>query len=197
MHKKAMDCAKKVLEEFAQIQDPTKEQAELFASVMCGYKDFVETEYKVDIIDAMKKAQQKQEIMAEMSNDRMGYTDDHMGKRYQGRVPMWEDNYVRAYIRDPDAFENNMRMGYRMGYTRERMDENQSEYGRAYDQFRRARRNYTENHTPESMSEMEHAASQLFDDLEMMAMDSVREMDPGKRQQLKNRMQQLAQKMPG
>lgn len=126
MHKKALECAKKTLEEFCALGDPTCEQAELFKMVMCGLSEFVNTEYKATIIDEMKEAKEEEELMSKMGmSERMGYNRRRYANgRYApkgvGRMGYYpdmemEDDYMAEYLDNPMAFIANMRAGYNNG----------------------------------------------------------------------------------
>lgn len=144
------------------------------------------------IVAAMEDAEEEEEMMAKMGG-RMGY--DHYrypssgrfaptgsGKRY-GYVPPYmmdmHDGLDRGWFEKDFDPKVDYRMGYptdgdtsrgsrgvRMGYTPEA---GMSKYGRSYEQFRDARRHYTETHSSEDEARMsEHAKEHMKDTVESL-----------------------------
>lgn len=173
MHKKALECMKKTMEEFCMISDPTCEQAELFKMVMCGYGEFINGEYKANIIDEMKEAKEEEKLMGKMGmSDRIGYIRSPRVMGYNPYLGMDEDGYMGEYIKNPSEFKRNMRMGYiPSGRTVDeygRMNGNAGDgtgawtngsgRGDTYYDYRKSRRNYTETHSAEDKRKMEEHA---------------------------------------
>lgn len=217
MHKKALDCAKRTLEEFCLIPDPTCEQAELFKYVMCGYSEYINAEYKAKIIDAMNESEEEEKLMAKMGEN-MGYNNRRYASgrfapagrgHVSGYMPYLdtEDDIMQGYLHDPN-FTANMRYGYtepRMGgpavppiYGYDGMDNNHgmsNRYGRSFANYRNARRYYTETKSPEHKKNMESNAEEVFDDIETMALDVWKDMTPEEKTKYKAKWQQIMQKM--
>lgn len=188
MHKKALECAKKTLEEFCAFSNPTCVQADFFKTVMCGLSEFVNAEYKATIIDEMKEAKEEEELMQKLGmsgeeNERMGYNRmrDSRGRYMSGNgrrgydrmMPMeQEDMYMDRYLDNPMAFKANMRMGYTDNVNGMSYRGNGSRHGENYDMYRDARRHYTETENPKDKEKMEKKAKDTYHD----ALDVFREM---------------------
>lgn len=186
MHKMALEKMKNIMNEFCAIPDPTVEQAELFKATMCGYKDFIEGEYKVNIIDEMKEAKEEEKYGYRRSRDAMGRYRGRMG--YRPYLAMDEDQYMEQYLDDPYHFKQNMNSGYRD------MNRNQSKYTKAYDDYRMHRRNYTETQSPTDHTMMKNKMSEIFEDIEDMANDIAKDMTPEERTKYHQRLTTLSQK---
>lgn len=214
MHKKALECAKKVLEEFCLIPDPTCEQASLFESMMCGYAKFIESEYKATIIDEMKEAKEEEKIMSKVDG-RMGYRNrDSMGRftgggrrGYRPYLGYDEDDYMGDYLDNPAMFKENMKFGYHGSYGENsggsqtgvngggRMGYDHGKYGKPYEEYRGYRRNYTETHDPEQKKMMSTKMSEIFNDMEDMANDMVHDMTPDEKEKYRQKLNNIVQKL--
>lgn len=177
-------------------------------------KDMVEYDYYKRIIDAMDEAEEMDELESKLYGGRMGYRGrDSMGRfvhrpgrgRSAGYHPLWhmmpemDDMYDEEY---PEMYGN-----YRMGYTGGRThDMNMgsdsmrgtgegSRYGRSYDNYRSAKRHYTETQSPEHQRQMKENISEIFDDMEDIVQDVWKDMEPAEKQKYKAKMTQLVQKM--
>lgn len=204
MHKKAMECAKKTLEEFCLLGEPTAEQACMFKEVMGGLKDFICAEKDYEIIDAMKEAEEEEELMSKMGmNERMGYnrSRNSMGRYtkrrgYRPYLGMDEDEYMGEYLDNPAEFERNMRMGYhRDGMNNGNMGQN-SRYGESYDTYRGHRKHYTETHNAEDHEKMKKAIDDTVDDFKMIVTDVWKDMEPAEKQRRKQELMQMIQNLP-
>lgn len=174
-------------------------------------KDMVEYDYYKRILDAMDEEEEMEELECKMYGGRMGYRGRdsrgrfvHMAGRgrsagYTPFIPpfMMGEQYADEY---PEMYDN-----YRMGYTGGRMDgmsggamrENAdgSRYGRSYDNYKQAKRHYTETKSPEHQKQMRDSIAEVFDDMEEITVDMVRDMTPEEKQRYKQKLQQMMQKI--
>lgn len=70
-----------------------------------------------------------------------------------------------------------------------------SRYGESYDEYRNARRHYTETHSAEHQKEMREKISEVFDDMETITADMVKDMSVEDKQRYKVKLQQMMQKI--
>lgn len=110
-----------------------------------------------------------------------------------------------------DEYDGMMPEDYRMGYSDGRggrsgnyggseHSENVgnrggSRYGESYDDYRKARRHYTETHSAEHQKEMRDKISEVFDDMETITADMVKDMSVEDKQKYKVKLQQMMQKI--
>ena len=195
----------------AEVADMIKDLAE--AEKACMEACYYET-----IVKAMEKADEDDD-----DDGRMGYNSRHYangrfapkgrGAR-MGYIPdmMMQYPYIYGYVNDPD-FEDEMRhrkMGYqpsgagnrsqsgsRMGYEDEAWDmDDDPKQTREYNEYKRAKRHYTESKSPADKQQMdEHAMKHLN-----QSIDSFREMwkdaDPNMRKRIKADLTNLIGEMP-
>lgn len=71
-----------------------------------------------------------------------------------------QEPYIDAYLHNPDEFrrvmQNHPSMGYNDGMNRGDWNKNRSKYGQAYDEYKEARRHYTESRNPVDKDKMDH-----------------------------------------
>lgn len=70
-----------------------------------------------------------------------------------------------------------------------------SRYGESYDDYRKARRHYSETKSPEHQKEMKEKIGEVFDDMEAITVDMVKDMSPEDKQKYKAKLQQMMQKI--
>lgn len=194
----------------AEVADMIKDLAE--AEKACMEACYYET-----IVKAMEKADEDDD------DGRMGYNSRHYangrfapkgrGTR-MGYMPdmMMQYPYIYGYVNDPD-FEDNMqnrRMSYqpsgagnrsqsgsKMGYDDwDRDPDDDPKQSREYNEYKRAKRHYTESKSPADKQQMdEHAMKHMN-----QAIDSFREMwkdaDPTMRKRMKADLTALVGEMP-
>lgn len=141
-------------------------EAEKFCQEACYYESFVET-------------------MDEYSdNPRMGYNPDRnaMGQYSDGRG------------RNSDSDSGNRRSGYTPDW---RMTEQDSDwddrYGRPFNQFRKAKRHYTQTHSEQDREKMKEHANEHM----MTSMATIREIYDNADPELKKRMKADLTKLAG
>lgn len=132
------------------------------------------------------------DMMPEIMNYRMGYSDGRGGSHggagnYGGRSDGGSYGGQSG---------NSGRYGYDdgMGYTQGRQDEG-SRYGRSYDEYRKAKRHYTESKNPEEQKKMKEHIDEIFEDMSDMTSEMVRDMSPEEKQKYKVKLQQIMQKI--
>lgn len=74
-------------------------------------------------------------------------------------------------------------------------DRGGSRYGESYDDYRKARRHYTETHSPEHQKEMRDKIGEVFDDMEAITVDMVKDMTPEDKQKYQLKLQKMMQKI--
>lgn len=110
-----------------------------------------------------------------------------------------------------DEYDGMMPEDYRMGYSDGRgghsgnyggseHSENVgnrggSRYGESYDDYRKARRHYTETKSPEHQKEMREKIGEVFDDMESITIDMVKDMTPEDKQKYQLKLQKMMQKI--
>ena len=70
-----------------------------------------------------------------------------------------------------------------------------SRYGESYDDYRKARRHYTETKSPEHQKEMHEKIGEVFDDMESITIDMVKDMTPEDKQKYQLKLQKMMQKI--
>ena len=70
-----------------------------------------------------------------------------------------------------------------------------SRYGESYDDYRRARRHYSETKSPEHQKEMKEKIGEVFDDMEAITVDMVKDMTPEDKQKYQLKLQKMMQKI--
>lgn len=168
-------------------------------------------EYYKSIVEAMEDAEEEEELMVKLGlANRMGYNPSRSAStgRYTSRpgyVPMymWDDeDYAAGHMNEMMGYtrsgQNNrsqsgndmLGMGGRGGYT-----DGMSQYGRPFEEFRMAKRSYTETQSPEDKQRMhEHANEHI-----MASIASIREVyesaDPEMRRRVKQDLSSLVNGM--
>lgn len=179
-------------------------------------KDLTEYDVNKRAIEAMDEAKEEEKLMEKLDGGRMGYRGRNSRGRFvhrtgrgrsagMGYTPLWhmmpemDDMYDEEY---PEIYEN-YRMGYTGGRTHDmnmsggdmRGNGENSRYGRSYDNYKMAKRHYTETQSPEHQRQMKENISEIFDDMEDIVQDVWKDMDPAEKQKYKSKMTQLVQKM--
>lgn len=80
------------------------------------------------------------------------------------------------------------------GYSRGGESEG-SRYGRSYDNYRSNRRHYTETQDPEAQRKMKDSIGEVFDDMEMITVDIVKDLTPEEKQKYKQKLATMMQKI--
>lgn len=118
-----------------------------------------------------------------MSEDyRMGYSDGRGGRSGNSGN---SGNYGNSGGQE----SNSGRYGYSEG------NRGGSRYGESYDDYRKARRHYTETKSPEHQKEMREKIGEVFDDMESITIDMVKDMTPEDKQKYQLKLQKMMQKI--
>lgn len=216
MHKfaeKIMECVKSKVETRG-IDNVSYDEVKELGEWVDIAKDIVCYDKDMRIIEAMDE----EEKYGEMEY-RMGYRGRDSKGRFVHRSGRGRSAGYTPYVHmmPPfmdgmyDEYDGMMPEDYRMGYSDGRgghsgnyggseRSENVgnrggSRYGESYDGYRNARRHYTETHSPEHQIEMRDKISEVFDDMETITVDMVKDMSPEDKQKYKVKLQQMMQKI--
>lgn len=172
----------------AEVADMIKDLAE--AEKACMEACYYET-----VIKAMEKADEEDEQEGRMGYNAYRYANGRYAPKGRGtrRGYIPEMGMMNPYLYDPD-FEEEMEKG-RLGYQGEDPDDDPRQ-SREYNEYKRAKRHYSETKSPEDKRKMdEHAMKHVN-----QAMDSFREMwrdaDPNMRKRMKADLTTLVGEMP-
>lgn len=174
-------------------QCDTKELGEVIDMI----KDLTEAEYYCEAIKAMKGSGEE---LAEY-DDRMGYnTSRYNSGRYapkgsghysntgntMGYIPMIEQKpYIDEYVQDPVRFRE------RMGYHDEMNYPTHNRFGESYEEWKKARRNYTQTHNASDKAEMNTHTNEHLSDTMVTLKEMWTEADPNLKNEMKMKLQQL------
>ncbi len=216
MHKfaeKIMECVKTKVEARG-IDNVSYEDVKELGEWVDIAKDIVCYDKDMRIIEAMDE----EEKYGEMEY-RMGYRGRDSKGRFVHRSGRGRSTGYTPYVHmmPPfmdgmyDEYDGMMPEDYRMGYSDGRggrsgnyggseHSENAgnrggSRYGESYDDYRKARRHYTETHSAEHQKEMRDKISEVFDDMETITADMVKDMSVEDKQKYKVKLQQMMQKI--
>ena len=70
-----------------------------------------------------------------------------------------------------------------------------SRYGQSYQNYRTAKRHYTESKDPEEQKKMKDSIAEVFDDMEDITVEMIRDMTPEEKTRYKQKLQTMMQKM--
>lgn len=116
---------------------------------------------------------------------RMGYSDGRGGRSGNYGNSGNSGNYGNSVGQE----SNSGRYGYSEG------NRGGSRYGESYDDYRKARRHYTETKSPEHQKEMREKIGEVFDDMESITIDMVKDMTPEDKQKYQLKLQKMMQKI--
>lgn len=114
---------------------------------------------------------------------------DGMYDEYDGMMP---EDYRMGYYDGRGGRSGNYGGSEHSGNTGNRGG---SRYGESYDDYRRARRHYTETHSAEHQKEMREKIGEVFDDMESITIDMVKDMTPEDKQKYQLKLQKMMQKI--
>lgn len=216
MHKfaeKIMECVKSKVETRG-IDNVSYDEVKEIGEWVDIAKDIVCYDKDMRIIEAMDEEEKYGDM-----DYRMGYRGRDSKGRFVHRPGRGRSAGYTPYIHmmPPfmdgmyDEYDGVMPEDYRMGYSDGRggrsvnyggseHSENVgnrggSRYGESYDDYRKARRHYTETHSAEHQKEMRDKISEVFDDMETITVDMVKDMSPEDKQRYKVKLQQMMQKI--
>lgn len=223
MHKKSIELMKKCMDEICMIAKPTAEQWQNFYYCMKGCASGVCAEKDYKSIEAMEDAKKEQDAMKLMGGMGMPgynsrrYANGEFAPAGRGHVAgyypyyaMDDDAFIQGYVNDPN-FAQNMRMGYRHNNTGSMNSQNYNntgtmpgywnddmnipKVGRSYQGYMDARKHYTETKDQLHKNKMKEKADEVFNELEEMTMDIIKDMTPDERLRYRERLQRTANKM--
>ena len=216
MHKfaeKIMECVKSKVETRG-IDNVSYDEVKEIGEWVDIAKDIVCYDKDMRIIEAMDEEEKYGDM-----DYRMGYRGRDSKGRFVHRSGIGRSAGYTPYVHmiPPfmdgmyDEYDGMMPEDYRMGYSDGRggrsgnyggseHSENAgnrggSRYGESYDDYRKARRHYTETHSAEHQKEMRDKISEVFDDMETITVDMVKDMSPEDKQRYKVKLQQMMQKI--
>ena len=122
---------------------------------------------------------------------------DGMYDEYDGMIP---EDYRMGYSDGIGGrsgnYGNNGGQGNNSGsYGYSEGERGGSRYGESYDDYRRARRHYSETKSPEHQKEMREKIGEVFDDMESITIDMVKDMTPEDKQKYQLKLQKMMQKI--
>lgn len=209
MHKAAMEMGKWAMEKAkacgyenlsSQDWDDLKDCMEAVKCAICADKDY-------RIVEAMDESEQEEKYLSRMGYDNYRYSNGRFvpkgrGTRmgYRPYLYMQDDDWMNEYLENPIFEANLSKMGYHPGngimeYGNDGRNQHSSRYGESYDDYRNARRHYTETKDPEHQRQMREKIGEVFDDMESITMDMVKDMSPEDKQKYKAKLQQMMQKI--
>lgn len=112
---------------------------------------------------------------------------DEMYDEYDGMIP---EEYRMGYSRVKGGHTENLK-----DFERSEGNRNSSRYGESYDDYRKARRHYTELGDEQSKKRMRDSVSDVFDDMEDIVNDVVKSMDTSEKAAYRQKLTQMVQKM--
>lgn len=216
MHKfaeKIMECVKSKVEARG-IDNVSYDEVKELGEWVDIAKDIVCYDKDMRIIEAMDEEEKYGDM-----DYRMGYRGRDSRGRFVHRPGRGRSAGYTPYIHmmPPfmdgmyDEYDGMMPEDYRMGYYDGRggrsgnyggseHSENTgnrggSRYGESYDDYRRARRHYTETHSAEHQKEMREKIGEVFDDMESITIDMVKDMTPEDKQKYQLKLQKMMQKI--
>lgn len=216
MHKfaeKIMECVKSKVEARG-IDNVSYDEAKEIGEWVDIAKDIVCYDKDMRLIEAMDEEEKYGDM-----DYRMGYRGRDSRGRFVHRPGRGRSAGYTPYIHmmPPfmdgmyDEYDGMMPEDYRMGYYDGRggrsgnyggseHSENTgnrggSRYGESYDDYRRARRHYTETHSAEHQKEMREKIGEVFDDMESITIDMVKDMTPEDKQKYQLKLQKMMQKI--
>lgn len=216
MHKfaeKIMECVKSKVEARG-IDNVSYEDVKELGEWVDIAKDIVCYDKDMRLIEAMDEEEKYGDM-----DYRMGYRGRDSKGRFVHRSGRGRSAGYTPYVHmmPPfmdgmyDEYDGMMPEDYRMGYSDGRggrsgnyggseHSENVgnrggSRYGESYDDYRRARRHYSETKSAEHQKEMRDKISEVFDDMETITADMVKDMSPEDKQKYKVKLQQMMQKI--
>ena len=127
---------------------------------------------------------------------RMGYGNGNSSSR-GGNSGNRDGNYGDGESMGQGSRGGNGNNNGSYGYSNDgRMDQGEgSRYGRSYDSYRQNRRHYTEMKDEESKHKMKENIAEIFDDMEDITVDVVKDLTPEEKTKYKQKLQAMMQKI--
>lgn len=189
------------------------------AAGVCAEKDYK----SIEAMEDAKKEQEALKLIGAVPPAKVGYNGRRysngqyapVGRGHvSGFYPyynMEDDDFINGYVNDPN-FAHNMKMGYPVGtqstgamntqhysygnmpgYFNDGMDI--PKHGRSYNDYREAKRHYTETKDPIHKNKMREKAEDVFNELEEITMNIMEDMTPEERVKYREKLQRTVNKM--
>ena len=167
-----------------------KETADAIKDLAEAEKECHEAMYYKSVVKAMESGDDAPAYLESMRSGRMGYRPGY-GMGYPNGSGSWPRYYSDS---DPYIPANDFGYSMRMDEPHEN-DTDTNRYGRAFSEFRRARRHYTETHSQNDKNDMDTMAQRHL----MNTIATVKEMweaaDPEMKSKIKSDMSKLVNEM--
>lgn len=148
------------------------------------------TPYMHMMDDGMDEYDMYDEMPYPMTGYRMGYTGGRGGNSgNMGNMGSRGGNSNSGNSGSYGYGDGDGRMGYG------NVMKNYSKYGKAYDEYDRRRRHYTETKSPEDKHAMKESMNEIFSDMESMVENIMEYADASEKPELKQKIVQMAQKV--
>lgn len=144
----------------------------------------LDTEEAYKVVDIIKDLSETEKYMREaeyyklVSQAMEEVPEDAYGRYKRGYRPLSQEKYMHDYLDNPTEFRDDMRRSY-------------PEYGIAYDNYKTAKRNYTETHSESDKKTMEKNAEQHFDNVIFTIKEMWKDMDPSQKARMKSELTSL------
>ena len=183
-------------------QADTKELGEAIDMI----KDLAEAAYYCKITEAMDEAGEEMDHPERMGYNTSRYSNGHYAPkgrghysntgRTMGYMPVIDQKpYVDAYLTDPEEFHRNMRYGYTPPVDPVMERPHRSHDSEAVNEYRVAKRNYTETKNPEEKKHMADKVNQHLVDTMATMKEMWIDADPALRAEMKAQLQTLLNDM--
>lgn len=160
--------------------------ADMIKDLACAEKDCLEAKYYKSVVKAMEEYGE---------NPRMGYNPpmrDYTPSYYNS--PIRDMNYrSRSQYYDDNDSSSYDRNNYRNNYNED--DENEREYGRTFNNFRKAKKHYTQTHSPEDQQRMKEQANRHLSKTIGTFKEIWGDADPDLRRKMKTDLTNLVNEM--
>lgn len=165
--------------------------ADVIKDLATAMEKIAECKYYMTVTEAMEDGDE-----ARYGYNNRRYSNGHYAPKGKGSMSGYrpyldQEPYIDAYLHDPMSFEENMRMGYGHQMTGDGYSRN----GSAYDNYRSAKRHYTETRSATDKEAMNKHANEHIDN----AVDSLKDIwmdaDPAMRSKLKTSVADLLSDM--
>lgn len=185
-----IECLPNCVEVAGQVTDMVKDIAE-------AKRNCLEAKYYKSVTEAMDDYGDYVEDMADAQKGRMGYNPHRAANgRYarSGFHPYYDDPMMGGMVPPmgytPRGMGNRSQSGNRSGYI-DGMDDWGYERGKDYEQYRNARRGYTESHSEMDRKRMHEHGEQYVTNAVAAIMEIMADADPDMKQRMKSQLMPL------
>lgn len=192
MKEKLTGCMKSAIDTGIEKVD-TKEAGEIvdmIKDLAMAEKYCWEKKYYKAVVEAMEEGNEPT-----YGYNHYRYSNGHYAPKGSGhmgyRPYMDQEPYINGYLNDPD-FKDKMRMGY---IDEQYRDNGDGRYGKAYNEYRMAKKHYTETNSMTDKEEMNMHANEHVNDMITTVRDIWKGADPDLKKKMKNDIQNLMSEM--